>query len=32
LLPLYAALQESAAADIRQRMLPAVVAALQAVG
>lgn len=32
LLPLYAALQESAAADIRQRMLPAVVAALQALG
>jgi Protein of unknown function (DUF2785) len=32
LLPLYAALQESAAADIRQRMLPAVVAALQAIG
>jgi hypothetical protein len=32
LLPLYAALQESAAADVRQRMLPAVVAALQAIG
>jgi Protein of unknown function (DUF2785) len=32
LLPLYAALQESAAADVRQRMLPAVVAALQGIG